>query len=379
MEASVATVGRQLLVGREVEAVAADRQTFELLIRDVLDRVLLGYSVREVSLRPGPVTEIRVAVDPWGERVGEVVQEIEVTGVPQEAVPLIRQDAGNLTDAARLTLVGLPVDAVEWAGGVARGLVRETLSDRLPEFRASIEIVPGPKTVIKILLAPAGALVQEVNLDVRSRTIPSFFVGAAKPRLEAAGRGIIGLPVAFVARHLDYYSAKFQAVAAAHPVTRTYGLKWTADIRPGRQTDVSLKGDTDKYQVYLEGYLDMGRGSVDTTSFKMHAGVFTSPGQRTELFTEVTFIPSTVKWDFWPGIGQKVGEASVVGVKYSLDAHKDTLLLYQRLGPRYTLRCEYTPADQRPEIGFRYKVHEFFSVEYVFTDRESWLRLVGNL
>jgi len=376
MSASVKTVGEQMLVGRNISDVINGQAVYEKLITEVFDRVLVGYSVQSVSLTPDTNTTIQVKVVPWGDVVHEVALEMDYGAISPELQGLVKQDMGNIQEKINDVLVGLPIDSLEWAGGVSKLVIRELLADKLPEFRANFDIIPGSRTVVKLSLAPLGATVQDVNVSLRSHTIPNVLLAIARPTVDSAAQSLVGLPVAFVDRHRDYFTAKFTAAAAEQPIAKRYGLTLTPVIKPGVDTEIALNAETDKYKVTLEGYMDMGR-SQDNTSFRLHAGKLMS--KQDEAFMEVNFVPSSVAWNVVPGWAHTMSPSTTAGIKYDLSDKQGLVWLHQDLSPNFSLRLERTPAINKNEFAIRYKMHDFLSAEYIMNKDNSWLRLIGNL
>ncbi|MDR3561805.1 MAG: hypothetical protein P4N59_10270 [Negativicutes bacterium] len=376
MESSVATVGDQLLVGRRISDVADNKASYEKLIREVFDRVLVGYSVQQVLLTPGTKTQIAVLISPWGEVVRDVRLEVDFDGVAPGAVTLIKKDMGNIGEKINDVLLGMPVDAVDWAGGVSRTLIREILAAQLPEFRANLDITAGQTTVIKLSLLPAGSVIHDVKVTLRSHSIPNMLLLEAKAPLEDAAAVLRGLPVAYVERHGDYFTNLFIAAVASDSMVRNYGLKLSSQLNTGTETEVVVNAETYKFKVTLEGYLDVGR-SGSNTSAQLHVGEFVS--KRDELFFETTFIPASVSWELEPGWGHRMGDSTEAGFRYHINDKNNILWLNQEIGKHWALRLERTPVTDHNELRVRYKLHDFLSVEYVFTNNERWLRLVGNL
>jgi len=376
MSASVGTVGEQMLVGRNISDVANSQATYEKLIKEVFDRVLVGYSVQSVILAPATNTTIQVAVVPWGDVVHEVALEVDFGTISPELTDLVKKDMGDIEEKINDVLVGLPVDALDWAGGVAKIVIREVLSSQLPEFRANFDIVPGARTLVKLSLAPLGATVQDINVSLISHTIPNVLLSVARPTVDKASISLVGLPVAFIERHRDYFTAKLLATAAEYPIVKRYGLKITPVINPGTVTAIVLDAETDQYKVYVEGSMDMGR-SKDNASLRLHAGKFI--GKQDEAFMEVDFVPSSVAWEFSPGWAHTISPTTAVGLKYNIVDNKEVLWLHQDIGRNFSLRMERTPASNKNEFGVRYKIHDFISAEYIMNKEDRWLRLIGNL
>lgn len=377
MELSVSTVGDQVLVGRKVADVLANKNSYEKLIKEVFDRVLVGYSVKQVLITPGQTTQINVLLSPWGDVVREVKLDLDLGGMPPETAAMIKQDMGNIDAKINDVFIGMPVDSLDWATGISTSLIREMLAAQLPEFRVNLEIIGGQSTVVKLSLIPAGAMVQDVKVTLRSKSIPNILLLETSGAVEDAAGIMRGLPVAFVERHSEDFNNLLMAAANKRPVVKRYGLKISSEINAATDTEVFVNAETDKYKVTLEGYLDIGR-LVDSTSARLHIGEYI--GKHDEMFLETTFIPGSVSWQFAPGWGHQWGKTQA-GVKYEIDGGRgnDILWLRQDLGGRWLLRLERTPATGYTELGIRYKLHDFISAEYVITNNDKWLRLVGNL
>ncbi|MBP2637676.1 MAG: hypothetical protein H6Q72_3583 [Firmicutes bacterium] len=302
MKASIMTVSEQMLVGRTIVDVETNRDKYENLVRDIFNRVLVGYTVEQVSLMSGTSTGISVVVKPWGDVVRDVSLEIDMGGLSPNVIKLIKNDMGKVEEQVADVLIGLPVDSVEWAGGISKSVIRELLANQLPEFRSNLEIAAGQHTSIKLSLIPTGPIINNVEVSLRSRTIPNILLAEAKRPVRETAEMLRGLPVAFVERHKAFFSAEIQNAAASHPVAKQYELKLTPMITPGVDTEITINAETSKYRVVLEGSLDMGREDDNTTT-KLHVGKFTN--RRDEIFLEVKFMPDNLDWEFEPGWGHR--------------------------------------------------------------------------
>lgn len=376
MTASVTTVGTQMLAGRTVSEVQASQDSYEKLVREIFDRVLVGYTVGQVRITPGTTTHIWVEVVPWGDVVRDVILEVDFGNLSPAVQGLLQTDMSRVEEQIANVLTGLPVDSIEWAGGVSTAVIRELLADRLPEFRSNLEIAGGPTTHIKLSLLPVGPVIDTVHVAMRSRTIPNVLLAKADPAVSGAAGMLRGLPVAFVERHQDYFTEAITAAAAGHPIAGQYGLQLTTLVEPGRDTQIIVNAETSKYRVMLEGSLDMGR-EENNTAAKLHFGKFT--GNRDEVFLEVEFLPDNLTWEFEPGWGHKFTDNTMAGFRYNFSEQESTLWVNHYVGANWTIRFEHTPRPEYNEFGVRYKLHDFLSTEYVITNKESWLRLVANL
>ncbi|MBP2654218.1 MAG: hypothetical protein H6Q73_1787 [Firmicutes bacterium] len=376
MERSIATVGEHVLVGHKVAEIVSYRQSYEKIIKEVFDRVLVGYTVKQVLITPGKTAHIDVVITPWGDVMRDVRLEVDFGALPPEAIALVKRDLGDLEEQISSILVGMPVEAVDWSGGVAKATIRETLAAQLPEFRANLEIMPGQITVVKLALLPAGPIVQDVQVAVRSQSIPNILLLEARQPVEDAATMLRGLPVAFVERHGDFFRDRLTAAVASNSVVKRYGLGLSISLNSGVDTEIKINAESKRYRVTLEGFLDVGR-KEDSTSARLHFGNYL--GKQHEAFVETTFIPESVSWKVTPGWGYRIAQSTETGIKYDLNKMCSIIWVKNDLGKNWTLRLERLPASGYTELGVRYKLHEYLSAEYVFTNDNKWLRLVGNM
>lgn len=376
MSESISMVGQQILLGKSVDDVASHHESYEKVIREVFERVLVGYSVNSVTITADSDTKVQVDLEPWGDVVRQVKVETEFIGLSPEMSAYAASELSLSTQQLNDTLQGLPVEAVDWAASLLKEHLRDEIADKLPEFRPTFEVTAGPVTTVRLSLSPIGPVVQSGNVSIRSQSMPNLFLMGARSPLENFADELRGLPVAFVERHHDFFEKKMQNLVEKLPLTQRYGLTYQSHIAAAEMTDVILRAETPKYRFFVEGYLDMGR-QQNNTSARMHLGEWLDP--RDELFVETNFTTGTMRWDFDPGYTYRFTKQTLGGVKYNLNDHLYHLFIEQYLGHGYSLRLERVPSTDYNEVGLRYKIHEFLSAEYVVNSKESYLRLVGSL
>jgi len=376
MAASVRTIADHVLIGKAISDIETGQRSYERLVQEVFDRILIGYSVEQVQIVPGEQTRITIMVRPWGEVVRSVQVEMGYGGLSPDVITLVDADLTGLAARVEALLIGLPVDAMDWAGGAAKAVVRERLDSSLPEFRASIEVQPGADTVVYINLAPAGAVIQDVSAVVHSRTIPNFLLLDARTAVEEAAKSLNGLPVGFVERHREYFSRKVNDAAAKQRFLQRYGIRIQSTVFSAVHSEVEVQANTDKYRIWVEGYMDIARAK-DNTSARLHGGKRLTP--RDELFAEVEFIPGPVAWQVSPGFGHAIGSRLTVGAKYAVRQREETLWLTYGIDEKWSLRLERRPKVTGNEAAVRYRFREFLSAEYVLSEKDRYLRLIANL
>lgn len=376
IEASVKTIGERLLLGRKAELLRQSPQTYEMLMQEVLDRVLSGYTVKKVTVVPGTVTVVTVELDPWGERVRDVKVDIEFSAVDPLIAPMLRQELGDLETSVSAILLGMPIDSLEWADTVAKKNIRELVEERLPEYRAAVDIHADEHAKVKIVFSPVGSVVREVKLSLRSDSMPNLLLYDMRPRLEVFAKALRGLPTAFVERKQIEFLAKLEERAAAHPYTTAYRLQTRAELTAGADTEILLYTESRSYRINAEALLDLGREDANTSG-KLHAGKYIS--SEDEVFVEVGLVTNTMKWQVSPGWGRRVGPDTVVGARFNVTDNIRYAWLEHRFSRNWQIRFDRSSEQEDDEIGLRYKLHDFLSAELVHRPHENFIRVIGQL
>ena len=93
MERSVQVIAEQLLLGMPADSSAADAAAQSEVIRQVFDKVLVGYTVRDVSLQLGDTAEVTVELSPWADQIRTISVETHVEGMPPVDWTKLKKDA----------------------------------------------------------------------------------------------------------------------------------------------------------------------------------------------------------------------------------------------------------------------------------------------
>lgn len=378
MQASVYTIADNVLSGHATEEIVRNQAGYEALIQDVFSRILIGYSVQTVKLDVEKNTTIEVVVVPWHNVIHEVKVDVGINGVTEEISPLIEQDIQGVEKIFLNVLQDLPIDAVEWVNGVLRTGLNDFIALRLPEFNATFQLnVNDTNGVeVKLELYPKGMLIRDIDIAMHSDTIPNAILLTFRPSINKQLDCMVGLPTAFVKRHQEYFVDRFAAFMNDDSRFQQYGIQSHVGLTVDSQTKVLYTIDSSEYRLNFEGYLDIGKEERNT-SFKAHAGKMLN--QTNEIFLEMYFFPHQMEWDFYPGILHSLTPETKVGFKYDLDDAKGIFFVNQSLSKRLILRVEHTPSNEFTEFGLRYRLHDFFDIEYVMNDDEKWVRLIGIL
>ncbi|MBE6102656.1 MAG: acylphosphatase [Selenomonas ruminantium] len=379
MEKSVEAIALQLLMGREIAELQAQKARDESLIVEVFDKVLIGYTVTGAVIEPGETASVRVMLAPWDATIEKVVPAIAVEGMPDMVEKLVRQDAAGLGEVFQKALLGLPVAAGEWTTGLIRQEVRKYLEQHLPEFRADFEVYPGRETRAEIVLYPRLPVVRTVDLSMRSDTIPNMTLLSHRGEVQKKCDELVGVPVGFVSRHKAALEEEFIREMDEKGGLSRWKLTTRAEIRPGENTQVMSRSDTDSYRVRLEGWLDVGRrsdqGRNRDITLRLHAGAMLS--RKDEVFTLLDVYPEKPDWGWQLGYGRSLSSKGRAEVRYDLRDSQWIMAASQQLARRWLLRYEYRWGGRIWETALRYQLHDFMALEYVVDRHDNWLRVIG--
>lgn len=378
MQSSVRTISEELFIGSPIDRIASQQGEYESIIRQVFDKILVGYSVKKVVLEPASNMKVSVELTPWAETIHDIQLSIDVEGLPPEIKTLATQDLEGVEAVFRQSLQGLPVDATDWSNGVLKRSLNEYMESNLPEFRADFDLDPGSVARIKMLVYPKGPVIRTIDLQMRSDTVPNLMLLECRSQLQKRADMLLGVPVAFVGRHTAYFQQVMEETIDQTADFKFLKLRSVIDLRPGERTTVISRSDTDKYRIRLEGRLDIGRRSEEnrSTSFNAHAGVMVS--SKDEVFAQVEAYPQDVEAVWYSGYNRDIGNGNMVVWKYNISKDDYVLGVSRSFDERWLLRYEYAHDTRLGEFGLKYKLHDFVSLEYILNKDDSWLRLIGN-
>ena len=382
MERSVQVIAEQLLLGMSLDSSDADAAAQSEVIRQVFDKVLVGYTVRGVSLRLGDTADVTVELMPWSDQIRTISVETSVEGMPPE-VERVRQDLADVGSVFSDALYGLPVAAADWTNGVLKHHLETYLASHLPEFRGDFEIdTEGSCANVRLTVYPRLPVIRTADLSMRSDTIPNLTLLNHRELMQEQVDMLVGVPVAFVARHQHDFEQLFAERLDAQRDFQALRMKTVVTIAPQERMAVMSRSDSSRYRARLTGWVDMGRKEskyereMDSLRFRLHAGRMVTA--RDELFTQLDFMPQKVDWGWEMGYSHRIGMGTTPMLRYDMREKRFVLGAMQALAPRWQLRYEYRFTDHLGEAGLLYQIHDFLGVEYVLDKTQGWLRLIGN-
>ena len=376
MTASMQVVAEQLFLEKDTAQIESVKSDYARLLGEVGERALTGYKVEETVIKLGTSSEIILKLSPWLDVVNDVEVDLKFSGVDQEMSEVVLSKMPELKARIVKTVSGASVDAVDWAGGVLRQKVRQDMESMLPEFRASVDLSQtGKKVVVQVIVYPIGQTVHDVKFELLSETVPNILFMKTKERLHEEADELRGLPVDFVKKHRPELEKRLLTSVNEEKVVSLYSLKPTVTITPGTDTVVEIRMEADKYKIWIEGYGDSGRDE-NNLSGRAHLGKYISDND--ELFAEFSVELENMEWEFAPGLAHRHGKTTIAYAR-RITEHENNYRLEYDVSPKWRLRAEHFSGANINEFGARFRIHEFLSVEYVYSNDKPYLRLIGNL
>ncbi|MGE4588268.1 MAG: hypothetical protein AB7E34_01640 [Acidaminococcaceae bacterium] len=376
MTASMQVVAEQLFLEKDTTQIEPVQSDYARLLGEVGERALTGYKVEETTIKLGPSSEIVFKLSPWLDVVNDVDVDLNFSGIDQSMSGVLLAKMPELKARIIRTISGASIDAVDWAGGVLRQKVRQDMETMLPEFRASVDLSQkGKKVVAQVIVYPIGQTVHDVSFELLSETVPNILFMKTKERLHEEADELRGLPVAFVEKHRVELENRLLTSVNKEKVVSLYSLKPTVTITPGTETMVEIRMEADKYKIWFEGYGNSGR-SENNLSGRAHFGKYISDND--EFFAEFSVELENMDSEFAPGIAHRDAKTTIAYVRRVSD-HENNYRLEYDISPKWRLRAEHFSGSNINEFGARFRIHEFLSVEYVYSNDKPYLRLIGNL
>lgn len=375
---SISSIGNRVLVGKEESLFSLNSSAYNKVLADIINRVVIGYVVSDLTVSYGRDTALHVTLQPVGQIIRHVDTEIDYGGLTPEAARYVAADTADVPALMDNLLIGLPVDSVGWAESVSQSAGRDLLSQILPEFQANFEVESGENTKVKIYLIPQGKIVRSSRLTFEKTTIPRLLMLRAAEETETALSALRGLPVDFVTRHSEKISSDMNDILKKDSFIQKYGIATDTTLVSGETAELRVNALTDHWVIRTEVWLDAGRDGDKNTAVEGMLGHYI--GRHSTVFGEARFYPGPMDWNVYGGFSHQFGSFMDLGYKYDFADNANHIFGNVPIGNKFSLCYDRDFKKRENEFGFSYKIHNYITLEYVYNDEDGkWLRLIANL
>ncbi|MBQ9479028.1 MAG: acylphosphatase [Selenomonadaceae bacterium] len=380
MEDSVRAIGEQLLSGHELPITNQWRLQQSTVIKTVFDKILVGYSVQSVELSTVDTSAIiNVELQPWTNTIANVDVDVTVEGMPDELETLVRNDLADIDRVFEDGLRDLPIAAADWTNGILKRRLNSFMDEHLPEFRADFDTEFSASTAHVLLnVYPRVPVVRMVSLSMHSNTMSNMALVTHRTLMEERVNLLVGVPVAFVARHQADIEELIREPLDAQKDFRALKMESKVELNAGEKTSVMIRSDSDRYRLRLSGWVDIGRSSKakDDFVFRMHVGRKVSTLD--EVFMQLDAQPQDVHFKWSLGYARSFDHGTSAAIRYDFTSKDVVTRIEQEFLKDWVLRYEHRFDDDKDEAAVRYRLHDFLDVECVVDNKESWLRFIGH-
>ena len=375
MQASLLPITEQVLVGRTVQEIIPDKMVYQELFKDIVNRTFTGYQVASINLDLAEQSRLQVKLQAWGETITGVKMNFDYSGVQELWQPLIAAQALKATAQVPLIFQGMPIEATFWLNSVARERVYQQAQKYLPAFKVVTQLHGEKEPEFDVTIIPVGQEVQTVNLTMYSKNIPKLLMLESKNKFQRTANTLRGLPLEFIRENQVAIKEILTKELLQDKFIARYKLFSNLNLIIAEDLQVEVQLDLADYNFWLEGYLDLGR-SEKSSSGKMHIGYDLS--KNNEILLETSLYTDSMQFDVDLGIAQRYKNTTLTYLR-RVNSHEDIFRLQHQFNRDWGLRIERKPAEHENEFALSYRVHEFFTAEYVFSNKERYFRIVTRL
>jgi hypothetical protein len=377
MKKSIGVVAKQLFVNQDTKSIAKIKPAYEELLKQVGDRAFTGYKVNKLTLVLGKTTLVKVVFEPWAKPIKEVRTELIFSGISESVAKKLRKEFSELAIYANNTLVGASIDSTSWAAGVVRAKIKDVLNKKHPYFKASVDLSRKDDVAeLQIIIYPVGQLVTDTQTTIRSDVVPNILFRSFRDKYVQKVNELRGLPVSYVQQNLAKIKEELENELKEERIIKVYELKPVVTIIPGTDFIVNANIGSDKYKVWIEGYMNTSRDKKNLTG-KLHLGKYISPKEEIFIENEIDF--DEMDAEFALGYTRKYNKLSISYLRYLTDEKENDFRLEYDFNKSWRLRAERFTSTDLTEIGLRYRIQEYFSTEYVYSNDKSYLRFIVNM
>lgn len=380
--ASIQTIGNHVLLNQDSDEVNENNELYKRVMYDIVNRVLIGYTVDDIQIAGNSDAIVDVKIRPWGQTIQSIRVDVDYGALPTLGKNLADTDVANISVYIENLLIGLPTDALEWANGAVKTVLEQELEARLPEFYPHIVIEPGKLAVVHIYFLPKLPIVRNVNIAIHAENLPKVIFLNTRKNLEQYYAGLEGLPVAFVRRHQGDIQQLLNQSLSEQWVIKACKLHVTPQLEIGENTKITLYSQTAFYDIQAGMYVDVGRkndkhGHDDDTVLRALIG--RKIGDHHEIYSGVEWMPGSVSWNIIPGYFYRFGNNTRIGLQHETRDDSNHWWIRQPLGANWQLRIDRDMTHHENEVGLMYQFHEYVGLEYIVSDQNYWLRIIGYL
>lgn len=255
---SIEKVAEKILVGQEISLVKQTGTEVSQLLKAIFNKVLWGYQVMDVNLVFGENTFILIDLQPTSILIEDVEVDLEIRGINEQIDKIIAAEVELIEDKIKSVLLGLPIDALIWASDLFEPLILQFVKWQLPGFQPTIDLELGSEIAVNLTLVPKGQLVEEIEIDLITQSLPRIVTKALEKRLEDELQIFQGMPLQLLENYQGRIVSMIEELISDDKRNRYIYLNQPPKLEIAPATQLVLDVDWIDYHLDFLGEVTIG-------------------------------------------------------------------------------------------------------------------------
>lgn len=327
---SIRAVSEKVFLGKEIETARALKPKAIDTMKKILNQVITGFYLKELNLTVGSVVEVEAVVIPEEQVVETVRVELDAASVHPFWHPVLKDRAAKILPQLEPVLVGLPVQAKEWASEAIQPVLEARLDveKAFPGFDTTLSVEFGQTTVVNMRLVPKAPLVDSVYVRVSIPDFPVLVAAYLKFALNRESPLLVGLPVKFLKKNHRYLENYWSKRLMGRNKEK-YGITVTVRSEVGTFTLIAVNIVSQNLKLWGEGLIN---GSNKDPNPELRGMLWWKFGHRDFAVFRLEAEPAALNADAQVGYLYKASGELAVAALLELNTMHDIQWLFWRKG-----------------------------------------------
>lgn len=370
---SIQSVANRVLVGQDVSLIQKAHKEISEVVKTVFNTVLRGYAINDVKMMIGEKTGIVLELHPTSRLVEKVELNLQLQGISDKIVQVIDGEMTEFSRQAEAMLLGMPVDAFVWAEDVIRPALLQWLQWKLPGFTPALALDLGSVIWADLTLTPQAPLVQDIQVNLETQSLPRLLIGPLEERLEEELALFHGLPVRFLEKYQDRILEEAEAALRARGWSKHVYLADKPKLVLGPTTALDLNVEWTDYRMEMIGEVSIGMGAPSPA---FHLSLGKRLGTRTVFKVEDVFTPERPLGTVKASIEQRLGGNFTAGIEYGLrSAEWRAMLDWQKDRYGVTVSGPISRNLDHVRLSLHYDLAKYSQISLNYERENLWVTL----
>lgn len=260
---SLEKVAENVIEGQKLFVINQTRDEILLILQTVFDRIFLGYELADIGMVVDEQTVIFLTLEPANTLIEKVNVDLQIKDVSDTITQVVDQEILVIQEKLAETLLWLPVESFNWAQNIVEPLLYNFIVLELPGFEPNLDFTIGSEVNVNLTLKPQGRLVDKINVNLETHSIPRVLIFVLEERIERELELFKGLPIELLEKHQTRLIQAIEDAIYRDGRSKFVYLNGKPEIDFGSTTNLTLAVDWIDYKVEFIGELNLGANSPE--------------------------------------------------------------------------------------------------------------------